>query len=991
MSMRIFPLALAGLLAMAAHAPAAAQAPGSVVVDPIPAGRLDDALLTLASEAGISIAFDSALIGDRRTRGISVRTPLRQALDQLLGGTGLMYRLSASGDVAVMAAPRPIEPLSAPPVPAGPPPSTDTVVVQGYRDSLDRAEVRKRSYDGLVEVMSADAAGKLPDANIADALDRLPSVYRIADQGEGRYLSLRGISEVLDKVTLNGVTIAASDTDGRSGRAAPLDVLSASAVSDVEIHSVITPDRDSSAIGGLIDVRTPTAHDFQSRAAYLTAELGMVDSSEGRDIHAVRGAYSDTFGPDKAFGIYVGGEHWVREYLSSFYDNAEVVQSSSGIAGYYPDRILLGASSGRRERASFTAALDWRGVNDDALWLRVFGADYNDEELRPELLLYRRGALSAPDEDRLSWRGVRVRTETRQELQERPVRQYVVGGRWHLVRDWTLEVAINRTTAEELNPFLNYYETLGDIDPLTAESPDMGRFVLVDGRARPDGDLIAPNGASIFDGGFQNLFRVRRIKSEVREAIGTQQIDLGHRTSLWETPLSLRFGAKHLTRLKSVDDSDNRYNFTGAANLADHALSTSVAALEWGGAYPMLRGLDYRFGDPGGLEALFAQRPDLFAFDAASSRANSVEDDYRIRETIWSAYAMGSLDLSSAFRLTVGARVENTNVRASANAFVASVYAMDGNLPSALPFAPNDILPTQGERSYTNLSPAVLVKWDDGADWVFRASWTNTFARPDYVDLAPISTLSVSTSVDPATGVPVLAASNKIGNPGLRPIESQNWDASVQYYLPDKTGWVSIAGFHKSLEGLLFATTTDKADIVFGGAQFDSYTETTMNNVGRGHVSGLELSARYDFLNAPGPLDGFGLLANVTLIDSSVLSPQLVSGRPLVNQADLIYSAQLYYEADRFQVRLAYDHQGRAARSDQWLAATSRNYRAPMSRLDLKIVLDLSDAWRATLSGSNLTNTPFRNERSTYPAIVGTGPGYETYGREYRLSITRRW
>lgn len=997
MGMRIFPLALASLIAVSAtHVSATAQTIATpVTVDPIPAGRLDEALLTLAADADISIAFDATVISDRRTQGVLVRAPLRKALDQLLAGTGLMYKLSPTGDVSILPAPRPLEPLSTPPVPFEPPPSTDTVIVTGYRDALERAEIRKRRYDGVVEVASADAVGKLPDANIADALARLPSVYRIADQGEGRYLSLRGVSEVYDKVTLNGVTIAASDTDGRSGRAAPLDVLSASSISDVEIHSVITPDRDPSAIGGLIDVRTPTAHDFQERVAYLTGEIGVVDSSKGRDIHALRGAYSDTFGPGDAFGIYIGGEHWVREYLSSFYDNAEVVPSSAGVAGIYPDRILLGASVGRRERTSLTAALDWRGSDENALWLRVFAVDYTDEELRPEFLLYRRGALSAPTADTFSWRGVRARTETRHELQERPVRQYVLGGRWAVDDDWTLEAAVNRTTAEERNPFLTYYETSGDIDPLDDAWQDIGRFRLVDGLARPEGELIAPNGLSIFDGGLQRLFRVRRITSEVREEIDTQQVDLHREGIIGDAPFSLQFGVKHLTRDKSVNDSDNRYNFVGVVTLADPALSRAIADYGWGGAYPVAPGLDFPFANPAGIEALFNDRPDLFVFDAASSRSNSVEDDYHIREAIWAAYAMASFDVTRALRVTLGARVERTDVRASANAYVAAVSATGfepGQDPLAgFPMKQSDILPTSGGHSYTNVTPALLAKWDEGGDWVFRASLTNTFARPDYVELAPISTLEVSVTPDPVSAAPVFNASNEIGNPMLRPIESRNFDVSAQYYFPGNRGWVSVAAFYKSLDGLLFETTEERTNVNFAGAHFDNYSMVTVVNAGDGHVAGLELSARYDFLDAPAPFDGFGALANAAFIDSSLSTPTLPGARPLVNQADLIYSAQLYYEADGFQARLAYDYQGEAARSSEWSAPTSNNFRAPLSRLDLKIIIDLDDNWRATLSAANLTNTAFRNERSTYPDLVGSGPGYELYGREFRFGLTRRW
>jgi len=197
----------------------------------------------------------------------------------------------------------------------------------------------------------------------------------------------------------------------------------------------------------------------------------------------------------------------------------------------------------------------------------------------------------------------------------------------------------------------------------------------------------------------------------------------------------------------------------------------------------------------------------------------------------------------------------------------------------------------------------------------------------------------------------VLSATNEIGNPMLRPIESRNWDASVQYHLPGDVAWVSLAGFHKSLEGLLFETVEQGANATFAGARFDRYTTITVANTGSSHVSGVEIAGRYDFLAAPAPFDGFGVLTNTAFRDSSISTPTLPGARSLVNQADLIYTAQLYYETERFQVRLAYDYQGRAARSHDWSTPTENNFREPLSRLDLKIIFDFDDNWRATLSG----------------------------------------
>ncbi|MBO9545444.1 TonB-dependent receptor [Caulobacter sp.] len=983
--MRIFPLVLSGLIVAGAPLPAlAAQAPRlDTVAGPGRPGRLADALLALAAQADVNIAFDATLVGDRRTRGFAGPTTLHRALDALLDGSGLTYVLAPNGVVKVLAVPPPR--ASAPkPLPVAPAvePSTliEPIAVVGYRVGLDQAEARARRYDGMVQVITADAVGKLPDSNIADALERLPSVYRISDQGEGRYLSLRGLSQVLDTVTFNGVTIAASDTDGRSGRAAPLDVLSASAISEVEIHNVITPDRDAGAIGGLIDVRTPTAHDFAGRVASVTAEIGAVDNGGGRDIHAVGGAFADTFGPGGAFGVYLAGEHWVREYFSPFYDTAEIVPSDKGL---YPDRILVGASMGRRERNSLTGSLDWRGEGRNAAWLRMFAANYTDEELRPEFMFYRRGALATDGGDTFSWRGLRVRTETRRERQDRPVRQYVLGGRWAWNDDWTVEGSVNRTTARELNPYLDYYETLGDMDPLPG-APDIGQFRIVDGVSIPRA-MTAPDGRSVFDASLQNLFRIRRISSTVREDITTQQIDLTRREmAVAGMPVLLRTGLKRLSRIKSVADADNRFNFTGAATLADPTLTGWIS--RYGQADAIVPGLDFPFPDPAGFEALFDRRPDLFTFDAAASRENSVEDRYRIRETIWAGYLMGEVAVTPALRVTLGARVERTRVDAIANAFVADITGA----AAGLPFGRADILPTSGGRGYVNFAPALLAKWDAGGAWVLRASSTQTFARPDYVDLAPIARLSVSVATDLRTGESVLSGVNEIGNPQLRAIESRNWDVSAQYHLPRRLGWISAAGFYKALDGLPFEVQESRPGETFGGARFDQYVAVTKSNVGHGHVAGVELSLRYDFRDAPAPFDGFGVLANAAFLDSQVSAPGRAPRR-LADQAKALYAAQLYYERGRFQARLGYAYQGRAPRNDQWSDPTGLNYRQPISRLDLKILVDLPNAWRVTLAGANLTNEPYRTDRSTEPYLTGSGPGYELYGREYRLGLTRRW
>ena len=101
---------------------------------------------------------------------------------------------------------------------------------------------------------------------------------------------------------------------------------------------------------------------------------------------------------------------------------------------------------------------------------------------------------------------------------------------------------------------------------------------------------------------------------------------------------------------------NSRYNFVGDETLATPALTSMISGYGWDGPYPLAPNVDFPFGSPTGLEAVLASQPEMFVFDAASSGANSVEDDYRIQEIIWSSYAMASLDLTPALRLTLGAR-----------------------------------------------------------------------------------------------------------------------------------------------------------------------------------------------------------------------------------------------------------------------------------------------------------------------------------------------
>ena len=453
----------------------------------------------------------------------------------------------------------------------------DVIIVEGFRAGLDLARQIARDSDTLVDVIAAEGIGKLPDTNIAEALNRVNSIYLVPDQGEGRYVSIRGVDPILNNVTLNGQTVAVSDTDGRGGRAAPLDVLSASSVSLVEVFKVTLPNMDGQSIGGTINIRTPSAYDYEDGFASLSADIGYNDFGDENEIYTLGGAYGLTFGDADQFGLFLSAEHWVREYLSHLYENPRASTpdevTGGGLADFlYPERVRFGSAIGRRERSSISANFEIRPDAETQLWARAYYTEYVDEEVRPEFTIRNRGDIVATGADEFHWTRYRIENETRYERQERPVTQFTIGGSKSFNDAWSVESNLTYTEAEEINPYLNYYETETQSDRITTLDPAAApiRFTLdADGFATPVYNPAATGGLTPDQFGFHQISRLRNITSEVREETMTFDFDAAYETDFMGAPTVFEFGVKYIDRDKSVDDDDNRFPYIGSGTLAD--------------------------------------------------------------------------------------------------------------------------------------------------------------------------------------------------------------------------------------------------------------------------------------------------------------------------------------------------------------------------------------------------------------------------------------
>ncbi len=993
------PVCLA-VMSLTLVAPVAMSQPQAPLIPQLQPGPLSHVLFELADKAQVSIAFDAGLVDGLETPGTDRPVSLEEALALLLADTGLSYLITAAGNVAIIrpdAIPgedtasdghSPVDPVRVSRRDlVDPPYILERVTVPGYRQRLVDAQELSRVRAGLTDVILADAIGKLPDRNIAEALDHLPGVYRISDQDEGRYVSIRGVEQALNTVTLNGVAIAASDTDGRSGRAAPLDVMSTASLARVEIHKVFSPDLDANAIGGIIAIHTPSAFDFEDSFASLTAELGWSDFGSGRQQASLLGMFSRRFGPADTFGVYASAEYWSREYLSHLYENNRVTAIGVDEVSLLPVSIRLGSAAGRREYKSFTTSLDWRPDAYVSYWARLLVSEYVDDEVRPEISVKLDGALTSLTGGGFRWQGLKLDNETRTERQERPVHQLVMGARRRLARDWSIEVQLNRTLAREVNPYVNYYESVG-----TSET--RADFLVSDeGFARPrtQADLVSIN--SLLAAQNNSVDRLRRVSSNVEESVWSADARISYQGHLGAMGLRADAGARSLSRRKFVDDREDRYDFVGQATLNDAQLGASFAGLGASQDYQLVPGLNLSVPNPSGFERLFFTRPDLFVFDVEGSRRNTVEDEYVIYETIRAGFLDTRLQISPQLEVSGGVRIEHTTVNASASLFVRSA-APGASSPAAATeggLQRGDILPVSGSNDDLRVSPALLAKWEIYDQWLARASVTSTFARPDFIDMAPISVLDVEISDHSAPGASRLTGFVKTGNPGLKPVTSLNWDASLHRSFSGQSGWVSLAVFNKSLDGIVDTVEQRVSETEFAGISFDQLYVAMPENLADGYVRGVEFSLRRDFINAPAPLDRFGILANVSFSDSRVNLPSRGSdASALLNQSDQLAAVQLYYEHEGFDARIGLNHQGEAL-LDRGRVSSDDVVRDTQVRLSAQASFDVGNAFEMTAMATNLTNEPDRVRWRSDTRLLAENPGYETYGRGFRIALTRRW
>jgi TonB-dependent receptor len=802
----------------------------------------------------------------------------------------------------------------------------EEVVIEGSAVGTARAINRQRAAATLTNVVASDEIGRFPDQNAAEALQRLPGVALYRDQGEGRFIVLRGMNYTLNSVTLNGAKLSSPEL---GDRAIALDVLPADALSALRVTKVPTPDMDGEGLGGSVDIETRSP--FETMERTLEASVQSIYSRlTGEFTPKFNATFSDVFREgtvgvlfaatfqERDFGSYNFEEDGWSEETSPTDGNDYFALSNLGFRDYAMTRTRYGASG----------AVEFKPTDTSHWYLRGAYTRFTDDEDRHQLYVpFERGTITALDGSSATVTGIsRVRRDLRIREKDQDVFALTTGGTFES-GPWTFETQANWSQATEERPdetLARFRRNAGDVGLRYAFSnPYHISFTQVSGPAINS------------SGFFTNLDRL-----EVANATG-EESDYGFRfdaryDASGELPWYLKAGAAWRTKEKTSEEEVVRFSIPSSFTFAN--LSQGP------GDYPFVsvprlsrdRVLGAFVGQPG--------------FTPSRQLADSTLADWESTEDVLAAYAMGGFTIGDLHTMA-GVRIERTEFETR------GFEVEDGST----------VRPTRADRSYDNWLPGIHLRYNADERTVIRASLSRSIVRPAFAETALFR--DINNDDEEITA----------GNPGLQELESDNFDVSLEHYLPS-LGLVSVSGFYKDVSNFSYEFETGSND-----PRFPDYTLTTFANGSSGYIQGVELAYQQKLSMLPAPFDGFGVLANITFIDASAEYPTRPGENlPFIGQSERVGNLALTYEKAGFFARLALNFRSERLREDEPVGgeAAEDRYVDDFAQLDLSTSYRISENWEVFGEVTNLTNEPFRVHFKT----PGGGPDRLTQFEEYDWS-----
>ena len=854
------------------------------------------------------------------------------------------------------------------------------IVVVGSRPIAESEsaalEIQKKS-DALVSVLAADAIGRLPDQNLAQAISRLPGISVQRDQGQARYVNLRGAPLNWTSLSFDGIFIVSPE-----GRDARFDSIPSAIASQVIVQKAVTPDLNGETISGNVNIVTRSPFDYKGFHFQTKLGLGYVELGSGKEYEAsavVSNRWETGIGD---IGVLVSGSYYKREMVTDNYEIDWLVVGRDQRpldAGETEPRAWGREIENKfyrltRQNYSMSGRLEWRPDSDNKVFLNSVYTIFTDDEFRDNYRLrpdegarineVPNSTAACTTADRTPAPGT---TGFANACVNSPFQGTVTGSRWdarfrlvdyaqsiftntlggdHQMGNVLLKWRGNYTRSEndQTQPYVITYVSGGfgsgastgiNRPAFTYDFTDYNQAQIDLFRTMRDsaGNLTPGAPATSF----------REFQNNISQIVSTKRVDITDAyTGRLELGIDTKFLGDTTFRVGLGYDQRTKKADPTRLTLAGGALTSALTAAGLGAANSLdgllTTGVPFQGKiDPG-------YRLDYYDTDIAAriletaqgvgSYVPLTQNFFRVREEIWSGFAMGTTRFDWG-NIVYGARIEQVKNRGQAFSTIPGL---------------GSTLVTVDSKS-TLVFPSAHINWNAREDMKVRLSFNTGAARPDFSDLTP--NFNINDADERLSG----------GNPFAKPEYAKGVDLYWEWYVMPR-GFVSFGVFYKDVKDVLFEDTRIFNSDVLNTPGFDRsrYILTTLVNGGKGEIYGAEAAFQMQldpFLKKDSFWGGFGIQANVTFNESSAITP---SGNKveLPGTSQWVINVGPYFEKYGFSARLVYQ------RRTNWFSEIGDPeiggdiYWATDEELDASARYSITPNFEVYVDASNLLNGPGR-------------------------------
>ena len=868
----------------------------------------------------------------------------------------------------------------------------EVIQVTGIRRSLQESQSLKMSSSSIVEAISAEDIGKLPDVSIAESLARLPGVSAQRLDGRANVISIRGLGPDFTTATLNGREQASVNDN----RGVEFDQYPSELLNRVVVYK--TPDASvmAQAIGGTVDMQTisPLTHGEQTIAMSLRGEMNDLGSlNSGSSDTGYRGSisYIGQFADD-TIGIALGYARMMSPNQEERWQAWGYPENDAG------DSVLGGAKpfvrSSELERDGILAVFEYAPNEKFTSVVDIYYTKFTDDQrLRgieiPAAWGTNGGVTSTTTEDGLVTQGTINGAEVviRNDVNKRDAESLSIGwnNKFTINDNWSVEADIALSKAERTDIGMESYTGtgrgtgVGAVDDLGFNYNGNGGYNFTHDLNYADPNVIklgdplgwgSPLGANTQDG-FIN-------KPEIDDELKSFRLSAEYVFDDGAVR-SVEFGVNRTNRDKSKLDKGYYLTLAGYDGSDDYLETVpeqyllSPTSLDFFGMGDVLSYDSLAFYNDGGYTETDVADVDL-------SRATN---SWAVSEEVSTFYVKTNLESELfGFPLTGNVGIQAVHTDQSSDGTVATV---ENGVVTLTPRTAGD--------SYLEWLPSMNLGFEvaDGQMLRFAAARTLTRARMDKMN----ANVNFSYNQNPNDGV---NWSGGAGNPELRPWLARQYDISYENYFSDQ-GYFSVAVFYKDLENYVYDQQTN---FDFSTILPQNPGDNPIGNVSQpqngngGYVQGIEASLSIDFGLFADSLSGFGTILSGSYNDSEVKETSDSDPTTLPGLSEKTFNATVYYENSGFEARISSRY-----RSDFLGEVTKISLQRENVNIKAETVVDAQIGYDFTESGidalyglsvqfqiNNLTNEPFTSYTGDDQRLVRD---YQNYGRNFMLGANYKF